>query len=72
MFHFFKPKPFPTKFRLSAKLIFGYKIYMKNDTKNSKKIVENQSKKTSKESTLNDDFSSLDLSKFKKNKESDK
>jgi hypothetical protein len=44
---------------------------MKDDTKNSKTIVENQSKKTSKKSTT-DDFGSLDLSEFKKNKKSNK
>jgi len=37
---------------------------MKDDTKNSKTVVENQSKKTTKESTI-DDFGNLDLSKFK-------
>lgn len=42
---------------------------MKNDKNNSKTVLENQSKKIDTESTSKDDFGSLDLSKFKKNKE---
>jgi hypothetical protein len=41
---------------------------MKNDKKNSKTALKNQDKK----STTNDDFSSLDLSKFKNQKEDNK
>jgi hypothetical protein len=40
---------------------------MKNDTKNSKTVLENQSNKST-----HDDFSSLDLNKFKKQKEDNK